>query len=115
MRLTDCRARGEDEQARQLEKEVAEADRDTRLAGGASEFKLRLSTLDQARKIERKREAVARVRKELSEAIERRDKAVSEVRSAEAKVELLEEELKGGLERQAYLAAQQAAETHPQT
>ncbi len=115
VRLTDCRARGEDEQARQLEKEVAEADRDTRLAGGASESKLRLSALDQARKVERKRGAVTRARKELSEAIERRDKAVSEVRSAEAKVELLEEELKGGLERQAYLAAQQAAETRPRT
>ncbi len=84
------------------------------MAGGTSEAKLRLATLDQARKNARREKAIVRAKRDLAEAIELRDKANLEVQSAESRVRALEEEPKSGLDRQAYLAAQQAAETRPQ-
>ncbi len=113
-RLDECRVQGDDEAAlRQLESEVVQADMATKQAGGSSENKLRLETMGQARKNERKKAAIGRAEKAFDEACKRRDEAVLEVESARSKLEFLRDELEQGLARHAYLAAQQAAEARP--
>ncbi len=114
VRMEDRRMQGGNEDELQdLRQEVEQADRVAKQAGGASESKLRLETMDQARKNARKRAAIQRASSALEAACQKRDQAVAEVEAAEERLGVLEAELEQGRARHAYLAAQQAAETRP--
>ncbi len=104
---------GNEDELQDLRQEVEQADRVAKQAGGASESKLRLETMDQARKNARKRAAIQRARSALEAACQKRDQAVAEVEAAKERLGVLEAELEQGRARHAYLAAQHAAETRP--
>ncbi len=98
----------------QWQRDLAEAERWTREAGGQTAGRLRMEILSQSRKNAKRREAVEKAVKGLADFRRKRDDAARALQEAEASVEVLRKQADYGERRYTWLVAQQAAEARPQ-
>ncbi len=113
-KISDLRERGADQQELQAaEHELRQSERVTKEAGGATASGLRFGILAQARKDQRKADAVSKQRKLVEDRRRECREAEQALADAESKLRSMEAEHAAGIERSAYLAMQAAVESRP--
>jgi hypothetical protein len=113
-KVSDLRERGAGQQEVQVaEHELRKSEKVTKEAGGATASGLRFGILAQARKDQRKADAIAKQRKLVDDRRRECREAEQALKDAEDKLQSMEAEHAAGIDRSAFLAMQAAVESRP--